>query len=181
MKMNRVFAGIVVLSAVSAGAASANVLVGSCSEGTSADSFGRGIEEAVLENSAALPTKYADAYCYQIGMKYAHEQMASYEDGSDFCVEDFKDGRTEGLQAGTVNGGNACYALGYKAGQADLEIGARDGDASVVGQTCVDLYDQGAQDYQAGRAMTKPGSASNAKLATCYSEGYIDGSLPAAK
>jgi len=139
-----------------------------CASSYHSDSFGRGIEAVILGGNHRA--KLSDEGCYALGADFARQQLANNGgDGNDWeCKESFNDGRKEGLEASSESSGVPCYGLGYSAGRADLDIAARQGDASVAGQDCVDAYKQGG-------GGSSPGFES--KVSSCYSLGFFEGPL----
>jgi hypothetical protein len=143
----------------------------SCGQGIGFDSFGRGVQFAVTGNNRA--SRYSSPSCFALGVDFARKQLASSDTFR--CKEVFAEGRAAALAAQGQNQSTTCYALGFKAGAADLRIGAREGDAATVGSECVAAYARAVREYRADLALTPPDSG--AKIAACYSQGWFEAPL----
>lgn len=136
-----------------------------CAQGYHADSAGRGIEAGFKGED--LRPSINDDYCYQLGVDEGKSIIGS--DPS--CPSDFTNGLAEGLHA-SATAGSACYAKGYIAGLANLHIGARERNATLVGQACVDAYARGATD----RNLDSAGDfQETGREADCYWAGFYAG------
>jgi hypothetical protein len=145
-----------------------------CGEGFHWDSYERGIRSA-FSNNADLRPRQNDEGCYQAGLGDGPVARAW---GDSRCGDNFSRGRVDGLtQAQSESGGN-CYDLGYEAGRADLDIGAREADASLVGDSCVKAYRTGHADYLAG-TISDSTDASDPRALYCYNLGVHEAPLSA--
>jgi hypothetical protein len=117
-----------------------------CGDSYHWDSYERGIRSAFSKNADLRPS-LNDEGCYQAGLRQGPLAIAAGDLG---CDDDFSTGHADGLiQAQRHSGGN-CYDLGYDAGRADLDIGAREADVHLVGDACVRAYRKGRADYIGG-------------------------------
>lgn len=136
-----------------------------CAQGYHADSAGRGIE-AGFKNEDLRPL-INDDYCYQLGV----DEGKSIVSSDPSCSSDFTNGLAEGLHA-SAQAGSACFDKGYLAGLANLHIGAREGNATLVGQACVDAYAKGSVDKKSeGGGET----SATGREADCYWAGFYSG------
>lgn len=136
-----------------------------CAQGYHADSTGRGIEAGFKGED--LRPLINDDYCYQLGVDEGKSSVGS--DPS--CASDFTNGLAEGLHA-SAQAGSGCFDKGYLAGVADLHIGAREGNVTLVGQACVDAYAKGTVDKKSdGGGETQ----ATGREADCYWAGFYSG------
>lgn len=143
-----------------------------CSQSYFSDSYGRGIEAGFKGGN--LRPALVDEGCYLLGIEKAQLTLKEARMHSiAFCQKDFNEGYREGLKASLLSSGNICYVDGYSAGLAALDVGAREGNTSRVGQSCVREYQRG---FKAGRASAPIEPELDQKLANCYQVGHFDGS-----
>jgi hypothetical protein len=140
---------------------------GYCRKSYHEDSAGRGIE-AGFKNQNLRPA-IVDENCYQQGV--AEGSLLPTSETS--CKQDFEAGKANGLQANSTSLGTTCSSKGYIAGVALLHIAAREGQASLVGQICVDEYRRGLSDGNANR-VAETGTDNIER--ECYFTGFYDAS-----
>jgi len=140
-----------------------------CGDSYHWDSYERGIRSA-FSNNANLRPGLNDEGCYQAGVSQGPLARVAGDHG---CDDNFSIGHADGLNQAQRNSGGNCYALGYDAGRADLDIGAREADAPLVGGACVQAYRKGHADYIAGK--TSESTDFNAPRALyCYNLGLYE-------
>ena len=136
-----------------------------CAQGYHADSAGRGIEAGFKGED--LRPSINDDYCYQLGIDEGKSIIGS----DSFCLSDFTNGLAEGLHA-SAQAGSSCFGKGYLAGLADLHIGAREGNATLVGQACVEEYVKGTADKKSAAGGDPQATG---READCYWAGFYSG------
>lgn len=169
--MRHLFGLAVVLISFSVGAQVHPPYSSLCQFSTHSDSYGRGIESAFTGEN--LRIRYNDENCYQLGFEAAQEAIRI--EGRTGCKQDFDLGYPEGFSASANAAGVQCYNLGYSAGRATLDVGARDGDAASVGTKCVSAYKKGRSDGRNNTTST-PDTASQPEL-SCYELGHFEASI----
>ena len=143
-----------------------------CGESYHWDSYQRGIEAAFRGNADLRPS-LNDEGCYQAGLSEGSQARSA---GDPRCDDNFSAGHAEGIDDALDQSGGSCRALGYDAGRADLDIGARKANARVVGSACVQAYRTGHADYLAGNS----GDSSrfdDPRALYCYNLGLYEGPL----
>lgn len=137
-----------------------------CGYGVSYDSFGRGIEDGF--KSTSLRARQLDETCYNWGVLEGKKTREA--NTWSFCTTAFDRGRADGYRIDSNDPADTCYAQGYKAGEAALDIDAREGNAPSECQT---EYNRGRQEARDGVSPSEPGdSVPN----HCYDLGRYDGS-----
>jgi hypothetical protein len=143
-----------------------------CGDGFHWDSYERGIRSAFSSNADLRP-RQNDEGCYQAGLGDGPLATAW---GDSRCGENFSRGRGDGLARAQSESGGNCYDLGYDAGRADLDIGAREADARLVGDSCVSAYRKGRADYLAGISSGST-DVSDPRALYCYNLGVYEAPL----
>ena len=138
------------------------------------DSYGRGLKSAFLEG-ANTRAQVNDEGCYQLGIN-AGKNLLSSQNGEG-CKRSFGEGQRIGIVYGSMNNAaDSCYASGYTAGLADLNISAREGDTSIAGSKCVSAYRDGRRAYQQNLS-NDPSSYESVKSRYCYGMGWYNAPL----
>jgi hypothetical protein len=141
-----------------------------CGDGYHWDSYERGIRSAFNGNNDDLRPGLNDEACYQAGLGDGSLASAS---GDSRCGENFSSGHAAGLNQAQGQSSGNCYDLGYDAGRADLDIGAREADAPLVGGSCVQAYTKGRADYMAGMSSDSK-SFDEPQALHCYKLGWYE-------
>lgn len=154
--------------------ASANPLFPQCGMFVARDSYGRGLE-AGFTSAGNLRPSLVDEVCYRMGEAKGREVRQMGEWGGD---RDFAEGQKQGFNSepSSSSTGSESFNIGYEAGMAKLDVGAREGRTDWVGSACVRAYREGYARSQSPDHLA-PESQDNAKLTTCYMTGYNDGSV----
>src|SRR5258708_4931361 len=139
MRIRRLLASATVLALVAIAYPAHAQLFAPCGDTYFRDSYERGIKSA-FSNNANLRPGLNDEGCYQAGLSDGLRVKAA---GDSSCGESFSRGRADGLKQAQRQSGRSCYVSGYDVGRADLNIGAREADASIVGDPCVQAYRKG--------------------------------------
>ncbi|MBI3555061.1 MAG: hypothetical protein HY074_02205 [Deltaproteobacteria bacterium] len=142
-----------------------------CGLGISYDSYGRGIEDGF--KSTLRRAKQLDENCYDLGKQFGAKTRA--ENNWSFCVSDFDHGMKDGYALSSQSPDGECYSQGYKAGEAALDIDAREGKAAPA---CQQGYADGVKAWNAGQPASVPGDLI---AAHCYQMGYFDASALSAR
>ncbi len=141
---------------------------GGCRLSYHSDSAGRGIEGGF--KSLNLRPNPLDENCYLQGV----EEGNALPKNDRFCLSEFENGKTNGLQVSASTSGNECFNKGYIAGFALLGAAARAHDVQIVGLNCVNQYKQGFSDgLNDGAAKNQPTSNPGT---SCYLTGFYDAS-----
>lgn len=140
------------------------------------DSYGLGIQHGLLGTDMGTNRKWIDAGCLQWGINEGARLRAKYCDKNSDCEKsrcgrDFKEGYREGFKASGTIIANDCTSQGYISGRADLDLGAREKNKSLVGRACVDAYFRGVKDGKNLIASTPP---SDQPQRSCYELGYYE-------
>ena len=154
---------------ISAGAATVSLVPGYqpiCGLGIAYDSYGRGIEDGF--KGTTRRARLLDETCYGFGKQFGQKTRA--ENTWSFCTTDFEHGMKDGYALSSQSPDGDCYSQGYKAGEAALDIDAREGRAA---ESCQKAYALGVKDWNAGQAPIVPGDVVPAH---CYQMGYFDAS-----
>ncbi|HXN55004.1 MAG TPA: hypothetical protein VN874_01950 [Myxococcales bacterium] len=144
-----------------------------CGDGYHWDSYERGIRSAFSSNDADLRPGLNDEACYQAGLGDGPLVSAS---GDSRCGDNFSSGHADGLNQAQGRSSGTCYDLGYDAGRADLDIGAREANAPLVGDSCVQAYRKGHADYLAGMSSDSTG-LNEPQALYCYNLGLYEAPL----
>lgn len=142
-----------------------------CGDTYRRDSLGRGIESVFA--GRALRPRLNDEGCFRAGVRQAREVKAA---NLLACDDDFTSGRADGLAQATSQSGETCYALGYDAGRADLDIGAREANAALAGDACVQAYRRGRADSMVN-VRSEVSISDQPRTAYCYDLGWYEGPL----
>lgn len=150
---------------------------GRCSIGTSYESFGFGVNSGFTGDTTK--SRMNDEYCFLLGQNEGQQLRSKYSAvpySLQSCQNNYQDGFNQGLNADIlVIGDNGdCSHSGYLYGQSALSAGARDGNTNLVGQDCVNAYQQGLSD---GRTHIGHGAYSNNRDSACYQTGLEDSNL----
>jgi hypothetical protein len=137
-----------------------------CGFGVSYDSYGRGVEDGFKETR--LRARALDEVCYGYGVEAGRRTRAA--DRWSFCTSAFDHGRADGYALSSQSPDGECYSQGYKAGEAALDIDAREG---VAAAECQNSYNRGFYDAKAGQVQSPP---SGNVAAHCYQVGAWDAS-----
>jgi len=132
-------------------------------------SYGRGLQGGFTDRD--LRPQLVDEGCYQLGVEEG-QSLAARSIESPTCEVDFKQNFNRGLRGEVDYVGNECMSAGYLAGEAALEMGAREALVDVVGERCVDEYARGKTDARAFRMGTPRSSQPEMQ---CYMTGFDDG------
>ena len=136
------------------------------------DSYGKGVEAGF--RGIQIRPRLVDEQCYLLGLQQGR-LVASSQEIKFSCTEDFEQGRAQGLAAEIESGSlSDCQNAGFAAGEAALDVGAREGDTALVGTECVEQYQAGSQDAGSSHYADRP---FDSKLATCYITGFNDATL----
>lgn len=119
---------------------------------------------------------YLDEMCWRIGKSYGDKVMADNSRNSIACIDAFKAGKEDGLNANTQNSDfpAECYNVGVRYGLSTLVSQARLGKNVQSSANCVKSYKSGLND---GRKdiVAQPGM--DKVESTCYMAGFQDGML----
>jgi hypothetical protein len=140
-----------------------------CALGYRSDSYGLGLASGFY-GRGRVP-KLLDEKCFALAVESAIETKR--DSGGD-CERAFAAGHAEGLIASHFGVGTACYVIGYQAGAALLNVGAREGDTRLVGTQCVAEYSRGRKD---GESLVVAQPKLESRLGACYQVGYFDGTM----
>lgn len=143
-----------------------------CGDSYHWDSYQRGVRSAFSSNADLRPS-LNDEGCYQAGLSQGTQARAA---GDYHCDDNFSRGHADGLNQAQSPSGRSCHALGYDAGRADLDIGAREADAALVGGSCVGAYRKGHADYLAGTSSDYTG-VNDPRALPCYNLGLYEAPL----
>jgi hypothetical protein len=140
-----------------------------CAQGIRSDSYGQGIESG-YRGTLHRPEQ-VDEICFSSGLRRAATTLAEAEIGERACRAAFASGFDAGFTANGESIGDPCRNDGYMAGVASLDVGAREGNLTVVGAECVQEYGRGFEEGRAGR-VAEP--KLDQRLAACYRVGFYD-------
>jgi hypothetical protein len=142
-----------------------------CAAAGRSDSFGLGMKDQVLGTGSALDFELADAACYGLGKQYAAENATGAA-----CEGDFARGRAHAIAGDGSYARTACESLGSMAGMAEIRVAARQGDASVAGEECCELYCRGLTNARSG-GVSEIDPGLGPKEQGCFHQGYFEASI----
>jgi hypothetical protein len=144
-----------------------------CGQGYRRDSYGKGLDAAFTAqlDRPQLNDEACFQHGYQAGLELNTRRIQN-------CVTDFAKGKKMGFAGRTVSGDlTECFQAGYESGRALLGIGARESNARLVGERCLNAYARGKSDSDRCLAQNSPEFLGTSPIGVCYMTGYLDADM----
>jgi hypothetical protein len=143
-----------------------------CGTGYRRDSYGKGLDAAF---TAQLDRAHLnDEGCFQLGYAAGLELNTRVAG----CSDGFTAGKKKGFAGRTESGDlTECFQAGYESGRALLAIGARESNAKLVGERCLNAYAAGKSDSDRCLAANSPEFLGTSPIGVCYMTGYLDADM----